>query len=45
MAGSKGWVFAHAPARYGWYLLVLAGLLLFWLWAPEGEIAFVYSAF
>ena len=26
-------------------LLAAVGLLLFWLLSPEGEIAFVYSAF
>lgn len=44
MAG-KEWVFAHAAARYGWYLLAALGMLLFWLLSLEGEIAFVYSAF
>lgn len=42
---AKAWVFDHAPARYAWYLLAAAGLLAFWLCAPEGEVAFVYSAF
>lgn len=41
----KEWVFACPAARYGWYLLAALGLLLFWLCSPEGEIAFVYSAF
>ena len=44
MAG-KGWVFAHPAARYAWYLLAALGLLAFWLCAPEGDVAFVYSAF
>lgn len=41
----KEWLFIHPAARYGWYLLAALGLLLFWLCSPEGEIAFVYSAF
>ena len=36
----KEWVFAHTAA-----LLAALGLLLFWFCSPEGEIAFVYSAF
>lgn len=42
---SKEWVFAHPAARYGWYMLAMLGLLFFWLCAPAGEIAFIYSAF
>lgn len=45
ITAAKEWVFAHTAARYGWYLLAMLGLLLFWLCAPEGEVAFVYSAF
>ena len=45
ITAGKEWVFAHAAARYGWYLLAALGMLLFWLFSPEGEIAFVYSAF
>ncbi len=41
----KEWVFDHPAARYSWYLLAALGLLAFWLCAPEGEVAFVYSAF
>ena len=41
----KEWIFAHAAARYGWYLLAALGLLAFWLCSPEGETTFVYSAF
>lgn len=42
---AKEWLFSHPVARYIWYLLAVLGLLLFWLCAPVGEIAFVYSAF
>ena len=42
---AKEWVFAHPAARYSWYLLAVLGLFLFWLCSPEGEVAFVYSAF
>ena len=45
ITAGKEWIFAHAAARYGWYLLAALGMLLFWLLSPEGEIAFVYSAF
>ena len=45
ITAGKEWVFAHAAARYGWYLLAALGMLMFWLFTPEGEIAFVYSAF
>ena len=45
ITAGKEWVFAHAAARYGWYLLAALGMLLFWLFSPEGEIAFVYNAF
>lgn len=45
ITAGKEWVFAHAAARYGWYLLAVLGMLLFWLFSPEGEIAFVYNAF
>lgn len=42
---AKEWMFTHAAARYSWYLLAALGLFFFWLFSPEGEIAFVYSAF
>ena len=41
----KDWVFRRTAARLMWYLAVLLALVLFWLWAPEAEIAFVYNAF
>lgn len=42
---SKAWIFEHPAARYGWYLLVVLGLLLFWLYTNEAEISFIYNAF
>ena len=45
ITAGKEWIFAHAAARYGWYLLAALGMLLFWLLSLEGDIAFVYSAF
>ena len=45
ITAGKEWIFAHAAARYAWYLLAALGLFLIWLLSPEGEIAFVYSAF
>ena len=45
ITAGKEWVFAHAAARYGWYLLAALGMMMFWLFTPEGVIAFVYSAF
>ena len=45
ITGCKEWVWRRPAARYLWYLAVLLGLLLFWLFSPEGGIAFVYNAF
>lgn len=45
ITAAKEWVFSHPPARYGWYLLALLSLLLFWVCSPGEEIAFVYSVF
>ena len=38
-------MFRHGAARLLWYLVVLLALLLYWLFAPQTEIGFVYNAF
>lgn len=45
MTKGKEWVFSHPAARYGWYLLAILGLLLFWLFSAGEEVSFVYNAF
>ena len=41
----KEYVYRHTVLRYVFYLAVALGLLLFWLYAAQTEIGFIYSAF
>ncbi|MDL2288954.1 hypothetical protein LJC32_06245 [Oscillospiraceae bacterium OttesenSCG-928-F05] len=44
-AAVKAFIFGRAPLRVLYYVLVVALLLLVWLFAKEGDVPFVYNDF
>lgn len=45
ITNSKKFIFSGTALRLGFYLLMILGLLIFYMNAQQTEISFVYSAF